>query len=43
MGEFLWQASLVDGLPDKLLGYPVIETTNHITSVCQRPNIRLFA
>ena len=28
MGEFLWQASLVDGLPDKLLGYPVIESAD---------------
>ena len=28
VGEFLWQASLVDGTPDKLLGYPVIEAAD---------------
>jgi HK97 family phage major capsid protein len=25
-GAFLWQAGLVDGQPDRLLGYPVVET-----------------
>ncbi|HWU02222.1 MAG TPA: phage major capsid protein [Novosphingobium sp.] len=27
-GAFLWQASLVDGEPDRLLGYPVVEAAD---------------